>query len=212
MQTEMILPIETAAEGISFENYLKAYNSVEGVRTEWVAGKVEVYSVSNNTRHQEIIRFLLLLLDIYLSFRTLGKVLLAGVPMKIENIQHAREPDLMVLLTEHLGKIKETYVDGVADIVIEVVSPESDEHDHGKKFLEYEAAGVSEYWLIDPIRSEAYVYVLSAERRYHMIARDPQGRIVSAVLPGFSFDPQLLWRDSLPNGAEVINLIEAMGT
>lgn len=211
MQTELTTSLEATAQEMTFEEYLKAYNSVEGVRTEWVNGKVEVYQVSNNIKHQKLIGLLYLLLYHFLSRRAIGQVLLAGVPMKIEEIQHAREPDLLVILNEHSIRIKETYLDGVADIVIEIVSPESDERDHGKKFVEYEAAGVPEYWLLDPIRSETYVYTLGADGRYRLTARDAQGRLVSAVLPGFALDPELLWRETLPSGAEVIRLVEAMG-
>lgn len=45
----------TTGEKISFQDYLKAYDSFEGGRTEWLAGEVAIYPMSNNTRHQELI-------------------------------------------------------------------------------------------------------------------------------------------------------------
>lgn len=46
--------------------------------------------------------------------------------------------------------MKETYLDGPADLVVGIVSPDSVGRDRGEKFYEYAQGGVPEYWLIDP--------------------------------------------------------------
>ena len=51
-----------------------------------------------------------------------------------------------------------TYLDGPADVVVEIISPESRLRDRGEKFAEYEMGGVREYWLIDSERHEADWY------------------------------------------------------
>lgn len=51
---------------------------------------------------------------------------------------------------EHLDRLQEMHLEGPADLVVEIVSPESRLRDRGEKFAEYELAGVSEYWLLDP--------------------------------------------------------------
>ena len=211
MQVKHDPSMAATAEHITFQDYLTDTNSIEGIRTEWIAGKVEAYKMSNNTQHQEILRFLTVLLDFFLSAKSLGKLLLAGVPMYLGDDKPAREPDLMVVLNEHLSRIQMTYLNGPADIAIEVVSPESDERDHGAKLLEYEAAGVLEYWLIDALRSQADIYILDTNKRYQRVNLDAEGRLNSSVLPGFSFDPRLLWKESLPGGAAIVTLIEQMG-
>ena len=43
---------------ISFEEYLVKYNSVEGMKTEWVGGRVESYTMSNNVEHEDILRLM----------------------------------------------------------------------------------------------------------------------------------------------------------
>lgn len=52
--------------------------------------------------------------------------------------------------SEHLDRLKETYLDGPADLVVGIVSPDSVGRDRGEKFYEYAQGGVPEYWLIDP--------------------------------------------------------------
>lgn len=61
-----------------------------------------------------------------------------------------REPDVQVILDNYPGEFTEIGMIGPADICIEIVSPESVTRDRGEKFSEYEQAGVTEYWIIDP--------------------------------------------------------------
>lgn len=109
-----------------------------------------------------------------------------------------RSPDLMVLIGENRQRIQRLFFDGAPDMVIEIVSPGSADVDYGAKYLEYEAAGVREYWIIDPERQVVDAYVLSAGGRYeggpHL-----EGSVQSAVLAGFSVELSWLW-DEPPYG------------
>ncbi len=93
--------------------------------------------------------------------------------------------------------IKETYLDGPADLAVEIVSPESVGRDRGEKFIEYEAAGIPEFWLIDPERRRAEFYELSADGLYHLAAV-PEGICHSKILPGFFLRVEWLWRSPAP--------------
>jgi Uma2 family endonuclease len=206
-------PIQVDGETISFEDFLKKY---DGVRAEWIVGRVEVH-VTNNVAHQMILLFLSGVLNTYLEFRTIGKLLLAGIVMYLGEDRPGREPDLMVVLNEHLDRIHSTRLNGTADIAIEIVSPESVERDYGKKFIEYEEAGVSEYWLFDPLRQVADIYVLTEVEeegktvyRYFRAKPDEAGHIKSTLLPDFALDPTILWRDELPGGKTIYEMVQNM--
>ena len=56
------------------------------------------------------------------------------------------------MATDHLGRFKENRLEGAADLVVEIISPESVDRDRDRKFYEYEQGGILEYWLIDPLR------------------------------------------------------------
>jgi Uma2 family endonuclease len=201
--------VQPDAENMPFEEFLQRY---EGIRAEWENGKVFVY-MTNNTQHQDILLFLSTLLNIFLGTKAVGRLLLAGIAMRIPNEDYAPEPDLLIVLTPNLSRIQPTYLDGVADIVVEIVSPESSGRDRGRKFDRYEAAGVPEYWLFDPLREEASVYALrelNGEQRYGRVPPDAQGRIVSPLLPGFVLDPALMWAEQLPNGQQIIAMVQEM--
>jgi len=195
---------------ISFQEYLKLYDSIEGARTEWVAGMVEVYAMSISLRHQLLLAFLGRLFDEFLALHTLGIVVLAGYPMYMGEENPAREPDLMVVLNEHQDRLKTSYLEGAADLVVEIASPESVARGRGDKFIEYERFGVREYWLIDPFRREAKVHSLSTDGFYQDSGLDEKGRLVSKLLPGFVLTADVLWQENLPRGAAILALIEEM--
>lgn len=193
------------AENVSWEEFLTRFAEVHA---EWHDGKVIL--VANNTIHNTLLSFLVTLLNLYLGLKNLGRMLPAGVPMRVGEGKPRREPDLMVILNEHLDRIKENYIDGAADLVIEIVSPKSDECDYGDKRVEYEAAGVREYWLFDPIRKETSVFILGEDGRYHRLSPNAEGSYVSMLLPGFALPVDLIWRDPLPAGADLIALVQGM--
>jgi Uma2 family endonuclease len=65
------------------------------------------------------------------------------------------------------------------------VSPESVGCDGGDKFVEYEQAGVQEYWLVDPRRKIAEFYRLDAQGRYQTVQSGETGEFHSAVMDDF---------------------------
>jgi Uma2 family endonuclease len=202
-----IAPAPDAPGSMSFEEFLIHY---DGVHAEWLPdGRVEMV-MSNNLTHNDLLGLLYYLLRMYLAFTGQGKVLLAGFPMRPDTQGSAREPDLLVLLPAHFDRLRETFLDGAPDIAIEIVSPESTSRDYGVKFVEYEAAGIPEYWLFDPRRRLAVFYTLEeqdGERVYRTRPLDERQRLTSGVLPGFTLDPALLWMQPLPDGEALLALV-----
>jgi len=175
----------------------------EDTRAEWVEGEVIMLSPASR-RHQEIFRFLSSILGLYVQARDLGTVLTAPFQMYLEKLQRGREPDLLFISKDRLPLLKETYLDGPADLVIEIVSPESQLRDQREKRAEYAAAGIKEYWLIDPDRQEFELNRLDRQGRYHPVAPDPQGFYPSEVLPGFKLKTEWLWQEPLPSPLKVL--------
>lgn len=95
-------------------------------------------------------------------------------------------------------------MDGPADLVIEIVSPESVLRDRGEKYAEYEAGGVREYWIIDAEAKRADFFVLDSEGRYQRATPDADGKYGSAVLPGFWIKIGWLWQTPLPPVRQVL--------
>lgn len=108
----------------------------------------------------------------------------------------------MVVLSRNSERIGPTNVSGAADLVVEIVSPDSFERDRGSKFLEYEKAGVPEYWIIDPDREVAEFYLLVNGRFQLQVVTD--GRYTASVLPTVWVKPAWFWQDPLPRLRQVL--------
>lgn len=181
---------------VSFEDFLAWVD--EDIRAEWVDGEIILMSPIN-ANHQLILGFLYRLLAHVVETRDLGLLLLAPFLMRLPTRLSGREPDLLFLASEHMDRFRETYIDGPADLVVEVVSPDSDERDRVEKLAEYETAGIPEYWLVDPRRREALFYVLGADGRYHAASVDAEGFYRSTVLAPFRLLKVVrLWQRPLP--------------
>ncbi len=186
----------------------------EDTLAEWVAvpgtdkGEVVMTSPASD-RHQDLSGFLESVGRSFVEIHQLGVVRSAPFQMKLK---HGREPDLLFVAAEHLDCLKPTYLDGPADLVVEIMSPESVGRDRGDKFYEYEAGGVPEYWLIDPQRRRFEAYVLEASGRYTLCFEGEKGRYESRHLPGFWLDVAWLWQAPLPHPLEVLGEIAGVDT
>jgi Uma2 family endonuclease len=115
----------------------------------------------------------------------------------------------MYVSAVHADRLTTFYVDGPADLAVEIISADSDVRDRSIKLLEYEAAGVIEYWLIDPLRRDADFYILGEDGHYHLAPISPDGVYHSHVLDGFRLRVDWLWRDPLPDPADALAELDA---
>jgi len=180
----------------------------EDTLAEWVDGEVVMYSPAS-LRHQEINGFLSQVIGLYVEQQKAGQVLLPPFQMKLDAL-HGREPDLLFVATEHLDRLRNTYLDGPADLVIEITSSESLARDRGEKFYEYAQGGVPEYWLIDPDAQWAEFYHLGEDRRYRPAFVGAEGIYRSRVLPGFWLRVEWLWQEPLPHPLRALGEIAGL--
>ena len=202
-QEQAMKETRSSAPGVrmSYEEFLEWCD--EDTWAEWVDGEVIVLSLASD-RHQDLVRFLTAVLSVFTETRELGIVRPAPFQMKLEQ---GREPDVLFVAHEHLDRLKENYLDGPADLVIEIASPDSVERDRGSKFVEYEAGGVREYWLIDPLRERAEFYRLDEEGFYRPVSPDVEGVYRSQVVSGFWLKIEWLWQEPLPSPVRAVAAI-----
>lgn len=180
---------------MSYEAFLEWAD--EDTLAEWVDGEVLMSSPAS-LWHQDITDFLTSILRLFVEHYHLGIVISAPFQMKMKQ---GREPDILYISKDHVDRLKKTYLEGPADLVVEIVSPESIERDRGAKFVEYEAGGVAEYWLIDPMRHQAECYQLGEQGQYAIALSGSSGIYRANVLPGFWLQIEWLWQSPLPDVA-----------
>ena len=206
-------PVTTEANGrgaatsyapplVSWEDFLAWVQGIEG-RAEWVDGEI-VELMPESLRNFDLIEFLIDLLRSHVRRHGLGRVYFLEILMRLALRPSGRMPDIMFVSNEHLNQRRGTYLDGPANLVVEVVSPDSEVRDRFIKLGEYQDAGIPEYWLIDDRRHEAHFYVLGADGKYQDTPLAEDGVYTSAVLPGLRLKVEWLWRDPLPTLNEAL--------
>ncbi len=173
----------------------------EDVSAEWINGDV-IFMSPVSLKHQLIVGFLTQIVGLFVEKQNLGVLVTAPFKMKLKN--YGPEPDLLFIATQNKKRLRATYLNGPADLVIEVISPESIGRDRGEKFLAYETAAIPEYWLIDPARSQAEFYQLDGNGRYQLVPADTNGRYHSRILPGFWLQTAWLWAVPLPSTVDIL--------
>ena len=114
---------------------------------EFRDGHIEVVPMPTD-EHQRIVLFLYRTVYAFLRTRTDGIVLVAPLRLRLRTGRY-REPDLLVLLSAKDKRRGNQFWTG-ADLVLEVVSPDDPQRDLVEKRQEYAAAGIPEYWIVDP--------------------------------------------------------------
>lgn len=132
-------------QGSWTESEYLSLDSTRGV--EFVEGRLEFKTMPTKL-HQLIVGYLYRMLHAHVCGLKLGQVYLAGYRVKT-TAKHYREPDLLVVLNEHDPAATRQYT-SVADLAVEVVSDDDPARDLVTKRTEYAAAGIPEYWIVDP--------------------------------------------------------------
>lgn len=193
---------------VSFEEYIEWLD--EDTRAEWIDGRIEIMASPASIGHQNIASFLDKVLGIYIEAHDLGKLVFAPYVMRLAAIARGREPDLIFVQKDREHLITRNYLDGPADLAVEIISPESNKRDRKVKFAEYQIAGIREYWLLDPDKQTAEFYQLEAEGIYEAAALDADGFYHSQVVTGFRLRVAWLWQSPPPATIEVLRELQVL--
>jgi hypothetical protein len=101
-------------------------------------------------------------------------------------------PDVFLVTRDHLDRVTDAYLDGPADLVIEVLLPGHEDQDREVKRRYYAEGGVPEYWIIDPADNAAEFLRLE-DGAYHRQPIAPDGRYRPSGVPGLALVPARLW-------------------
>lgn len=148
---------------LSVTDYL---SSTDETRWELIDGVVYDMSPAPVLRHQAIqlsVSFWLNARIIHRSGQGNGelptcRVFTAPVDVVL-NAKTVVQPDLVVIC-DPAKLANGRYVDGAPNLVVEILSPHTAKKDRLTKRLAYQAAGVPEYLIIDPVASTVEQYLL----------------------------------------------------
>ena len=129
----------------------------------------------------------------FVEERDLGVVLNAPMDVYFSE-KEVYQPDIMFISKERMNIIGEKNIEAAPDLIIEILSPSSAYYDLRHKMRVYEASGVKEYWVVDPIEKGIEVYQnIDGEFRLFNKALS-SGLICSALLEGFGVELEKVLR------------------
>jgi Uma2 family endonuclease len=172
----------------------------EDVWAEYVDGEV-VMAAAASIKHEDIFFLFISTLRAFVESHKLGQVLGSQVEVRLRPGLR-RTPDIVFVAQSRLEIIGENHIEGAPDLIVEIVSPDSVARDWREKYLEYEQAGVREYWVADPQQQVLEVYTLGAEGRYALLEPQEDAHH-SQVVPGFWLRAGWLWQSPLPGVLDV---------
>ncbi|MGH7494629.1 MAG: Uma2 family endonuclease [bacterium] len=177
----------------------------EDTKAEFVDGEVIIMSPAS-TAHNAGESTLGALIDLFVKRNKLGFVSSTGMAQVRLRQGLRRDPDIVFVQTSRLANIRETYIDGAPDLVVEFVSPDSVIRDWHEKYIEYESAGVREYWIIDQKQKRIAAFILGEDHRYQLLELE-DGKLCSRVLPGFWIKPEWFWQELILDTFEMAKAI-----
>lgn len=164
----------------------------DGYRYELIDGVV-CMSPSPMPKHQEIITHIAVEIGTFLRAHKLGKVyveidVVCGKTRRGGDLVY--RPDVVYVQKERVPRGNKARIAAPVDLIVEVISPDSRRYDSATKKVDYERAGVEEYWLLDPELENA-TFLRLRDGRYQEIAAT--GDVFeSEAIPGFCLDLEML--------------------
>jgi Uma2 family endonuclease len=179
----------------------------EDTRAEWVDGEV-VFMAPDSGEHDDLGWWLKTLLRMFVAQRDLGLVRGPNFMARLSEQRRRRVPDVLFIARERAHLLRPAHLEGAPDLCIEVVSSDSQSRDRREKYLDYEKAGVREYWIVDPLSRTLEGYSLQPGSGFQRLVAEEDERLLSRLLPGFYLRQSWLFGQTLPN---FISVLQEMG-
>jgi Uma2 family endonuclease len=142
--------VQAPVKQLTFEEYLN-YVGEPGLRYELVGGEL-IAMTPPSWSHFFIAKFLEQQFEAEIQKHLLPWAVLRESGQRTA-VDTSRLPDVMVFPLKAVeGALDHAAILNVAALlIVEIVSPSSTGDDYGEKLSEYQAIGVPEYWVVDPV-------------------------------------------------------------
>ena len=168
----------------------------EDVDCELIDGVLVIHSPANN-EHEDIFSYLMTIFRLFLDATGRGQVRGSRFVMRLSD-KWSPGPDILVITPEKYTNIKESRLEGPADLVVEILSESTREIDLEKKLPKFLTSGVQEVWIIDPKEHVISIHYNNGESLKY---DDPSSTITitSNVLPELQLAVRWIWnREQYP--------------
>jgi Uma2 family endonuclease len=164
----------------------------DGLRYEIIEGFL-FSEPSPRRAHQQVAGNLFVILRTHVRERNLGEIFIAPFDV-ILNRRTVVVPDLVFVAQDRAGVVTERAVEGIPDLIVEILSPSTARRDRVAKLNAYARRGVPHYWVVDPgARTlEAFELVEGSYRLAAAVGGDDEFR--PGLFPALVLPLSELWR------------------
>jgi Uma2 family endonuclease len=167
---------------VTYDDYARLPD--DGKRYEVADGVLELMSPAPSPKHQVVSNQIQTLLT---NSCQSEYILFASPVDLILSAKEIRQPDLVMVHRSRMEIITRRGIEGIPDLVAEILSPHSVKRDKQKKLKSYAAYQIPEYWIIDPGNEALEQYILT-DSRYELVnLYDREETVQSDRLPCVSF-------------------------
>ena len=135
-------------------------NFPDELRCEIIGGKVYDMTPTPSTKHQRVTGKIFRLIGNHLAAGHPCQVFVAPTDVVLADDQVV-QPDVLVVCER--GKVRDAAIFGAPEVVFEVLSPNTEIKDRGRKMEIYEHFGVREYYLVHVDLEFVERYILTGE-------------------------------------------------
>ena len=162
----------------------------------WELINGELYQMPSATaEHQFLMDFLVTMINnLMRSVQPIPGLAFSNVGLALSDF-YAPTPDIMYLRSENLRLVNKGYVEGVPDLVVEILSSDRNRDLVMKRDL-YASAGIPEYWTLDPVNDRTTVLELSGDE-YVERTLGRSDTLTTAAIPGFALPLEQLFGDPI---------------
>ena len=168
----------------------------EDDKAEFIFGEIIVQSPAKK-RHTDASANLTSLLRTYVDENSLGFV--GSETVLVAFTRNDYLPDIVYYGPQSAARLTDDQMKfPPPDLIVEVLSPSTEEKDRTTKFDDYEDHGVSEYWLVDPKERFVEQYILR-DGNYQLLSKMQRGSIISEVVEGFEIPIEAIFDSKAKN-------------
>jgi len=208
METELLIspvPAQTPpAKRVTFDEYLDWLT--EETKADLIDGVIYMQSPPADV-HERIFGFLFNILQPFVIRKKLGIVRGSRTTLKFSEA-NGTQPDIVFISNASRDRVHPYFMDGAAEMVVEILSPSTRQLDRGKKMALYARHGVLEYWQIDPEGQIAEFFQNHNGAWLPMTVSDDD-IFHSKVISGFWMNIQWLFAEEVPDVLDTVMMILA---
>lgn len=174
---------------LTYEDYLELPN--DGRRYEILDGDLFV-TPAPSSRHQRVSRNLQFVIHQFAGQHSPGEILAAPIDVILAPTTVA-QPDLVFVSREHQSIVTERAIEGVPNLVVEILSPTTTKTDRTTKASLYARYGIPHYWIVDADSRTFEAYELSQNAYRLTTSLTGDSTFSPSLFPGLTISLADIW-------------------